>query len=371
MERIKEIEARMGEIATLLDNPEADLDALEAEVRSLEAEKAEIVEKAEKRAALLNDVNQNGTLLKTFEGDNTNMEQRTFGIETMEYRNAWLKNLQGKELDVEERAAMTASAAIPTETLNKVVGKLELNPIINAVDVMHIPGGVTIPVETTSNSANWVAMGTAATDSADALTPVTLAAYKLIKTIEITADVKAMSVDAFESWLVARLANKIECAVAAGIVAGTGSSQATGLNTISATGTWTKAGMTYADLMTIIGSLGTNYAANASFVVNRTVFYGQILGMVDTTKKPIVVADPQAPAKFSILGFPVIIDDNAVGVVFGDLKEGYKFNFAADVDVRADESAGFRSGSVVYRGMCLCDGKPTGVGLVRYTQATA
>jgi hypothetical protein len=39
------------------------------------------------------------------------------------------------------------------------------------------------------NAAAEVAMGTAATDSADALAHVSLGAYKLIKTVEITADV--------------------------------------------------------------------------------------------------------------------------------------------------------------------------------------
>ena len=72
-----------------------------------------------------------------------------------------------------------------------------------------------------------------------------------------------------------------------------------------------------------------------------------------------------------ILGYPVIIEDGVgTDIIFGDLKEGYVWNFGMDVKVDRDESAGFRTGSVVYRGMCLGDGAPTGVGLVRYTKAT-
>ena len=93
------------------------------------------------------------------------------------------------------------------------------------------------------NSASWVAVGTASTDSADTITSVSLGAYMLIKTVEITADVQTMSIDAFETWLVGRLANKLEAALDAAVFTGTGSSQATGiLKTLdTATGTFTKA----------------------------------------------------------------------------------------------------------------------------------
>ena len=300
------------------------------------------------------------------------MEKRTFAPDTVEYRNAWLKNLQGKELDVEERAAIDATAVIPTETMNSIIGKLELNPIINAVDVTHIAGNVSFPVEGTINEANWVDMGTAATDSADTISEVVLGAFKLIKTIEISADVKAMSIPAFETWLVSRLVNKMEKAVAKGIIAGTGSKQATGLNSITKnTFAWTKTGMKFKDLTTMISKLPTEYTNGATFVMSRDIFYGQVLGMETSSGDAVVVADPQAPAKFNILGYPVIIDDRASGVIFGDLKEGYKFNFASDIEVKADDSVAFRTGSTVYRGMCLADGKPSGVGVVRFEQATA
>ena len=101
-------------------------------------------------------------------------------------------------------------------------------------------------------------------------------------------------------------------------------------------------------------------------------FFTQILGLTDTYGQPIVVADRQAPAKYNILGFPVILEDSLTttgSIVFGDLKEGYVFNWAKDVEVSRDESIGFRTGSTVFRGMALADGKPTGVGLVRFVPA--
>ena len=300
-------------------------------------------------------------------------KRMSYEVNTPEYREAFLKNLQGKELTAEERTAVTAAAAIPTETANKIWGKLELYPLLNAIDVMHIPGNVILPVEGTINAASVVAMGNASTDSADTLTPVSLGSFKLIKTVEITADVKAMAIPAFEDWLVDRLANKLFRLVAAKVAAGAGTTEPTGLTAISATGhTYTKAAITYADILAIIASLPGEYAPGAVFVMSRATFYQNVLAVQDTANHPIVVQDVQAPAKFNIMGYPVIIED-AIGtdIVFGDLKEGYVWNFSMDPNVERDTSVGFRTGSTVFRTMALGDGKPTGVALVRYTKASS
>jgi len=362
-----------AEIAKIVDSLTDNLDELEQLVEDIEGRKAAISAKTEKRAKLIQRLaNNNGqSVIRTF-GEPDKEEKRMFTVDSIEYRNAFLKNLQGKDLTAEERAAVTATAAIPTETANKIWGKMELYPILDAIDVMHIPGNVILPVEGTINAAAVVAMGNAATDSADTLAPVSLGAYKLIKTVEITADVAAMAIPAFEDWLVDRLANKLFRLVASKVAAGAGSTEPTGLTSITATGTYTKAAITYADLLTIIGSLPAEYDPNASFVMSRATFYSNVLNVTTTQKQPVVVADPQAPAKYNIFGFPVIIEDGVgTDIIFGDLKEGYAFNFAKDADVERDGSVAFRSGSTVFRVMALGDGKPTGVGLVRYTKAAS
>lgn len=360
--RLDAINARLADIGQLLDQPDADLDALEKEVRSLKDEKTQITQAAERRAKILREVSAGGgTVIRTF--DQGMPEKRTYTPESAEYRSAWLRNLQGKALTAEERAAVTASAVIPTQTMNRIVGKLEETPIIAAVDVTYIPGNVSYPVEKTVNDASWVAMGSAATDSSDALDIISLGAYKLIKTVEITADVQAMGIDAFETWLVNRLGNKIAVAVDAAIFKGTGSSQATGIlkaGEITQTGTFTKAGMTYKDLLSIFKGVKSQYRIGAKLAMDSTLFYDEVLGMTDANGKPVVVADPQAPEKFLVLGYPVIVDDNCAAdtVIFGNFKEGYKFNFAQAPAVKSDESVAFRSGSTVYRAMALADGKP-------------
>ena len=323
----------------------------QAELKDL-AERKEVAQKLESREITGNKIEET----KKME------EKRTFAVDTMEYRDAFMKKLQGKELDVEERAAITASAAIPTITMNKIISVLERTPLIAAVDVSYIPGNVTFPVENAVSEAAWVAMGTAATDGTANLTSVSLAAYKLIKTVEVTADVQAMSIDAFEGWLVDRLANKIAKAVDAGILNGSGSTsgQCLGIRISKSTqdGTYTKNTIKWSDITKIIGTLKTEYLPNASFVMNRNLFFNKILGLENSQGNPIVVLDPQAPAKYNLLGFPVIVDDNSTtgDILFGDFK-AYKFNFAKAPEVTSDDSVAFRTGSRVYRAMALADGK--------------
>lgn len=395
MKSLKEVNEEIEEIIKSLDestdgdgDKNDDPDEKRAKLEKLEKRSNELIshkhdlesqlkeiEEREVKESKLKELRGMLNTTKTIEKRGTEME-KNYNVNGAEYRSAWVKDLMGKELNTEERAALTsANAVIPTGIAEEVYSIVEASPLVDAVDVSHITGYVTFPVETAASDAAWVAMAAAATDGTDTLTPITLNAYKLIKTVEITADISAMSVNAFEKWIVARLADKILKAVNNAILNGTGASQPSGIFKVknSATGTFTKAGMTYKDLMKVLAALPTGYAANGTLVMNRALFYGDVLGMTDSNGQKVCVADAQSPAKFNVLGYPVIIDDNcpADKLLFGDLK-AYKFNFASDTEVKPDASVGFRSGSVVWRAMTLADGNLGDArAIVRFDRATA
>lgn len=374
---LQDVEARLAAIEGEIEAAEEveAVNTLAEEKRSLLDRQAELKDLAERKATAkaIESRELSGNKIE----ENTKMEEkRTFAVDTVEYREAFLKNLQGKTLSQEERDAVTATAAIPTITMNKIIGIIEKVPLIAAVDLTYIEGNVTYPKESSIADASWVAMGTAATDSADSYSSITLTAYKLIKTVEITANVEAMAIDAFENWLVTRLANKIAKAVDAGILNGTGASnnQCIGIAVAKASqdGTYTKNTIKWSDITKIIAALPTEYYNNASFVMNRSLFFNKILGLQNSQGNPIVVLDPQAPAKYNLLGFPVIIDDNSTtgDILFGDLK-AYKFNFAKAPEVKSDDSVAFRTGSRVYRAMALADGNLGDTSaIVRFIEAT-
>lgn len=295
---------------------------------------------------------------------------------TPEYRSIWLKKLQEKPLnEVEERAAIIATAAIPTLTWGKIVEKMEhVSPIISKVTVTQIPSNLTIPKEDTTADVAWVAMDTASTDSEDELTDVALTVHKLIKTVEIGANVQGMSIDAFEGYIINKLHKKMAKAVENGIINGTGSAQSTGLalaGQITNTGEYTNGGMTYEDILTIIADLpDEGYRQDASFLMPSSLFYSDILPALTDKGSGL---DVQAVTKKRIFDYETILCDRLATdtLIFGDLSY-YHFNWVQAPEMAADKSVGFRTGSTVYRALALADGKLTNAAAFnKYTRASS
>ena len=363
---------RRSAIATELDSPDADLDALEAEVRAIN-EELETRKNTEAKKADVRDAIANGTQpaekIKEFK-EVTKMEERIFTPDTVEYRDAYMKNLMGKPMSIEERSALSgASYVIPTETLNKIYGKLEENQLIREIDALRIPGYVSVPTASTVNDASWIAMASASTDSADAMGTVSLTAKKLIKTIEITADIQAMSIPAFQGWLVNKLAQKMEAAICAAIVNGAGSTTVPqGVGQCGITTSTAIAGATLAKLSAFMGGLKAPYHNGAIWVMSAENFFTYVLPLASDSNGYLV----QDGIGYRLLGHRVVLNDNvddckfksgstaeaanADHIIFGNFREGYVFNFGEGIQVEADNSVSFRSGSTVYRAMALCDG---------------
>ena len=370
LEEIKALDAdgikeRRTAITEEMNAENADLDALTAEVDALEARTQELKEAAEKRAALAAKVvERNDVIKENIVEEKTVEETRTFAPDSVEYRDAYLKNLMGKDLSVEERSALTAAAdIIPTELVNQIYGRLEDNPLYSELNIMRFPGYVQVPYAKTVNDASWKAIGTASTDSADEVDSVSLSMYKLIKTIEITADIQAASIPVFQSWLVNALSRKMIAAICAAVLNGSGSNQPTGVITgltpVASTAT-------YDNILAAMAAVPGAYHRDAVFVMSSATFFNKIMTLKDDQKRPLVVQGvagvDRAPV-YTLLGHRVLLEESADtqsynNILFGNFRDGYAFNFAKDITIESDGSVEFRKGSVVYRGMALCDGKP-------------
>lgn len=356
----EQLEARKAELIGEMTDPEKqdgmsadDLEGRKAEISAIDHELEARQKAAEEAEALRQAVAAgNDPVIKKFEEE----RKMSYEVNTPEYRDIWLRNLQGKELNTEERAALTqAAAVIPNEMQNKIWEKLRENPLIAEVDFMHIPGYVTLPRENTTNDASWVAMSTASTDSADVVNSVTLGAKKLIKTIEIEADIKAMSIPAFENWLIGKLVEKMETAICAAIINGAGSATVPqGVMAAAAGATAKTVAFTIAGLGEVMGALPSAYHRNAVWVMSAATFYGTILPLA-TDRNGILVMNG---IEQRLLGHKVVLDENpAAKIIFGDFHNGYAFNFGSDIRVDSDGSVEFRKGSTVYRSMALADGQ--------------
>lgn len=370
LEEIKVLDAdgineRKAAISAEMNVEGADLDALTAEVDALEARSNELKEAAEKRAALATKVIASNNIVKEKIVEDKKVEEnRTFAPDTVEYRDAYLKNLMGKDISVEERGALTSAAdVIPTELVNQIYGKLEENPVYAELNVTRFPGYVQIPYAKTVNEASWTAMGTASTDSADEVDSISLSMYKLIKTVEITADIQAASIPAFQSWLVDTLARKMIAAIVAAVLNGNGSGKPTGvIPGLTAVDT----SITYDTILAAMAAVPGQYHRDAVFVMSSDTFFNKVMTLKDDQKRPLVVqgvAGVDRAPEYMLLGHRVLLEsstdtETANNLLFGNFRDGYAFNIAKDVAIESDGSVEFRKGSVVYRAMALADGKP-------------
>ena len=369
---MEQLEERLSQIATEKDAEGANLDALMEEVGAINERKAELnaqIEERNAKAEAIAKATEPTTVVREFK-ENEKME-RTFDVDSVEYRNAWLKNLMGKELDAEERTAITGTDAIPTETLNKIIVKLEENPLLGKIDLMQIPGYVKIPVYATNNDASWT---DSSTDSQDVIGNITLTPYQLIKTIEVPATVDKMSISAFEAYIVKALANKIESALQKAVIAGTGSSQPEGIITKVTTSveTFTKAAVTKKDLLGIMGGLGASYQNGACWIMPASVFFDEVMNITNHDTFTSV----NEGFSYKLFGKDVVLDDNCTvssvdNILYGN-PQCYHMNLGEGIKVDKDMSVGFRSNSAVYRAVCLADGElESEAAFIRATRATS
>jgi len=357
VERLAELETEVREMTEV----EAVEKATE-EKKALLERKAEL-EKLEERKATAESIKMGETETKTIEKSEVKAMERTFAVDSVEYRDAYLKRLMGKTLDIEERTALTDAAdIIPTETLNRIYGKLSENQLIGELNALHIPGYVQIPVAKTVNDASWKAIGADSVDSADEVDSISLTAKKLIKTVEITADIQAMSIPAFQTWLVDKLVEKMQAAICAAVLNGAGGTEPTGITT-TCTASSAISSATVKKLAEFMAKVGTAYHGDAVWIMTANVFFSTIVPLANDSNGVVVMNG----LDYRLLGHKVILEPAAKAKVdseqaatehifFGSLNKGYVFNYGEGIDITSDQSVAFRSGSTVYRAMALCDG---------------
>lgn len=368
--RLVEIEERKAEIRSVLEgDEEVNLDELETELRTLHDEK-EAIEKRYKVASGIG-VSEVRKIEKPDEGVKVLMKPEEV-LSTQEYRTGYLKTLQGKQLDeVEQRALTTGSssagAAVPTETMNMIIDKLRqtsvLFPLIN---VSFIPGKVSLVVANAKNAAAWKAEGTDGTPADDTVVEVNLAGYELIKLVEISAAAKAMTIPAFEQYIVSELGRQMGIAIENAILNGEGGSENQPEGIIDSI-TWGSSNSTtyanggavgYDDIVELISLLPTMYHQNATFVMSRDMFWKGIRKIKDENEQPIFTYNPQDSVANRVFGYPVVINDyiDAEDILFGDFNY-YYMNFAEPVAIETSREASFKSGKVTFRGLAVADGK--------------
>lgn len=372
---LKELEEKKKELRQKVENAKPEeMEELRKEIEALkdveiEEEKTEeVVDERNLLKGAIEDLEKrnlsNAKVIEKPVKEERKMEEKNI-YETEEYRSAFLKKLQGKKLNEKEERAMTtattsAGAAIPTTTLNRIEEMLrQTSALYNMVDVLNIPGYLSIPVEDTVNDASWVAEGESSTDVNDKLKSVNFAAYKLIRTISITAEVSKMTVSAFENWIVKKLTDRMAMAIENAILNGTGNGQPKGIlkEEITSLESNEAGKFSYEDICKIMANLKAGYKRGSAFVVNTQTLWNDI-ATIKLGDNLVFVPDATGEFAGRIFGKPVIEDEFiGEGKILYGLFNKYTINWNENVNVTSDDSAEFRSGNRVYRGMALVDGK--------------
>jgi HK97 family phage major capsid protein len=164
MHTIQEIEARLSEIRTLLENPDADLAALEEEVRTLNAERDQLraqAQEAEQRRARI--AQGLGTVVESHEAEEPPTDVRS----TDRYVEAYARYLRTGD-DREARSLLTVNAPangtlpVPTILQEYIETAWESNEILSRVSRTDIRGNLRVPFELSADDAIVHAEGSGA-----------------------------------------------------------------------------------------------------------------------------------------------------------------------------------------------------------------
>ena len=369
---VEQLEARKAELLSQVEETEEreQLDAIEADINAIKAEleerKALEAQKAEIRQAVA--TGQVGEVVKEFKEER---KKDMYSVDSIEYRDAWTKKIIGRDLNDEERSALSsAGAVIPTMTVNAVWDKLVKDAeLLSKVDVSQFPNYVRFPKATTNNAASSQAVGGSITESSDVIGYVDLIPNEYVKLLTVGADIDHMAVSAVHDWIVNNIVSNIRYAINKDILVGSGTNALKGIKvSVNANATKIPATVTKASLLKIMGALGSQYQNGAIWIMSPEMFYEGV--MTVTALNDYIINDG---FDFKLFGHDVVLMSEAVissaeNVFYGDPK-AYKVNIFKPLEVKPFESA--TTTNIQFRGATLADGELLDTSaFVRFVQTT-
>lgn len=341
---VDEIVARKAEIKNLVEQDGADLDALEAEVRSLNEQLDNIKAEAEKRQAIRDAVaNGDGTVIEKFEerGDKK-MEIETRN--TKEYIDAYANYIKtGKDEEcrallstngTDASASLTGYVPVPEIVDARVRTAWEKNEVMNLVRKTYLKGNVKVGFELSATGAVIHKEGAAApSEEVITLGIVTMVPQSIKKWITVSDEALDLSGEEFLNYiydeLTYQIAKKCE-AVLVGIIAdlpGTATTTSVSAATVESAPALT----TVAEAMgNVVGSNITVLMNRGTWAVFKAVQYAANFA-VDIFEGQRVVFTDALPAYYAA-------DEGDVYAIVGDFYEGAQANFPAGdgVMIKAD-----------------------------------
>ena len=377
----EQLETRKAELLNELDTPETrdalsteDLEGRMAEIQAIDAELETRRQAAAEEARQAEEVAEmKGEPIIEEEREEKHMDKNS-----LEYRDLWIRNLQGNlnEEELRAYAAADTNNAVPTIVADQMFEKMKkLAPMLIEITLLRVAGAVKFISEGTRNAADKHNENADASAKADTIVSVQLGGFEFMKIIQISRTAALMSVPAFQNWLVEMLAGDIARKIDDYILNDTTNGACKITFTTNTNQIVNTQGYTYANICSLIALLPAAYDAEAKFLVNKATLYNQIAQIEDSAGRPIFVPDTVNGIGGRLMGYPVIVDDyvtTANKALYLGKWTDVVGNLAEEIHVDADESAGFMSNSIMYRGIAVFDSKPAKTdGIVRLVSTTA
>lgn len=367
---MKEPETRDALSADDLEAKKAAIEEIDAEIQARKDAAAEEARKAEEAAQM------DG--VKIFE-EERNMN---YNVSSPEYRNAFLKTLQGAELNQEERSAYVATTGdttannhgagllVPTEMLNNIWSLIEeQHAILGDITLYRTNTYLSIPVHTAiaQGDATSVSENAANDDEINNFMTVTLHGNDYSKTVKISYAMAQMSIDALEAYLTNEIASRLGAAMARDTIAGILTDYYTTDNTVVALNST----LTYGNVATAFGALKNANGSAVVYGTNKTI-YTRLATLEDTEGHLIFQPDATAGIQGRLLGAPVKVED---GLADDVLLVGYPKNVVGNVvqDVMVETDRDISKHVIIYSGYARYESKliaPKSFAKITVTSAT-
>ena len=343
---LEEIKARLEEIRGLLQSETAEnIEALTQEVTDLESRKKELEDmEARKQAAeLLEKMEvQPQKIIKPAEG-----RKDMFEIDSKEYRTAWCKEMLGLPMSEEERTAFvhttgttsgqTAGYTVPTTLLNTIWDLIEEKHSILGDITIYRTGTILEVAKRTAIAAGdaaTVAEGAApANDENNTFAKVTLSGKDFAKAVEISYALGIMSIDGFEQFITNEIADRLGAALAADVITQIGTDYYSTGNDLDVA---TSGKVVWSDIAGAFAVLKN--ATNVTVYASQATIYKYIVGMTDSTGRPIFQQTANEGVRGYLLGAPVKVEDAITDdlIWIGDPKQVVG-NMVQDIMVESDK----------------------------------
>jgi HK97 family phage major capsid protein len=370
MRTLQQIEARMAEIRGLLEAPDADLAALEAEITELTEERTALEAAVEKRAALVKAVaTGNHKVIRAFPAvAGAADEPESFDASSPEYRSAFLKKLAknpttgemrlGDLTEVEERAftytTATTTAVLPTQMSTKIWDLIEQRYALlghvakSAFKNIYQFDQATVIVsgdaaETAQNTAN-------SEDLQITMVPITISGVEHRADVLISRKMQIQSMDGFEDFLVRKIGSRIGAKMNAGLFTDLVDDRLVA-NLIETAGA-----LSEADFRAALGAVKGGF--DCRVYANQSTIWNDIAGVQDDVGRPYFVAstvtdDPTLQGH--IFGKKVYLDDtiadDTIHVLYVDTVEA---NLFQDVEILSDVDA--KTHATTHGGLAIFEG---------------